>query len=120
MMAAIFVHPELVVEPGWGQIGAALLVGTATLGITFSLQASFADRRTVDWAARLALAAVALAVLLTPNYPIAIALAVPVLGAIIYWLVVRRRSLGSLGAAVTEIDTAGLAASVSSEFGNVS
>ncbi|HUH86377.1 MAG TPA: TRAP transporter large permease subunit, partial [Stellaceae bacterium] len=119
MMAAIFVHPELVVQPGWDQIGAALLVGTAALGITFSLQATFTEVRATDWAVRIVLAAVALAVLLTPNYPIATALAVPVVGAIGYWLLVRRHKLDTDILTVTEIDSARLAASAASEFGKI-
>jgi hypothetical protein len=39
----------------------ALLIGLATIGISFSLQAGFADRRATDRAVRLALAAVSLA-----------------------------------------------------------
>ena len=44
LMAGVFVHPELVIEPGVGQFGAALLILVATIGITFSLQALFSDR----------------------------------------------------------------------------
>ena len=43
LMAGVFVHPELVIEPGVAQFGAALLILVATIGITFSLQARFAD-----------------------------------------------------------------------------
>jgi TRAP transporter 4TM/12TM fusion protein len=111
MMAAIFVHPELVVKPGWDQIGAALLVGAATLGITFSLQATFTDRRVVDYTARIVLAALALCVLLISNYPIAIGFAVPVVGMIGYWVLVRRKQLGAgETVAVTEFDGSRLAA----------
>jgi TRAP-type uncharacterized transport system fused permease subunit len=119
MMAAIFVHPELVVKPGWDQLGAALLVGAATLGVTFSLQASFTERRAADWAVRIVLAGFALGVLLTPNYPIAIALAMPVCAIVGYWLVVRRRKLGTDAGTVTEIDSARLAASAAGEFGHL-
>jgi TRAP transporter 4TM/12TM fusion protein len=111
MMAAIFVHPELVVKPGWDQIGAALLVGAATLGITFGLQATFTDRRVVDYAVRIVLAALALCVLLISNYPIAIGFAVPVVGMIGYWVLVRRKQLDTGDTvAVTEIDTPQLVA----------
>ena len=37
LMVAVFVHPELVVTPGLDQIGAALLVGISTIGMSFSL-----------------------------------------------------------------------------------
>jgi len=102
MMAAIFIHPELVVQPGWGQIGAALLVFVATIGITFSLQASYFDRRLPDLAVRLVLAALALTVLLTPNYTIASAFAVPVLLIVGYWVLYRRTRLDD--GKVTEVD----------------
>src|SRR5262249_56866224 len=66
LMAGVFVHPELVIEPGLGQMKGALLVLTATIGITFSLQARFSDRRLHDVPVRLALAAFALVALLHP------------------------------------------------------
>src|SRR5487761_205411 len=119
LMVAVFVHPELVIKPGLDQLGAALLVTTSTLGITFSLQASFADSRAIDYAVRIVLAALALAVLLIANYPIAIGFAVPVVGAIGYWLVVRRPKLDVHPSAVTEIDTDRVAASIASELGNL-
>jgi len=67
LMAGVFVHPKLVIEPGVDQFGAALLILIATIGITFSLQAIFADRRGIDVLVRLVLAAFALFVLLCPN-----------------------------------------------------
>src|SRR6185312_15038799 len=90
LMAGVFVHPELVVEPGVDQFQAAALILTATIGITFSLQARFSDSRAVDIVSRLALAAVALFVLLCPDDRIATAACVPVLLLIGYWLVKRR------------------------------
>jgi hypothetical protein len=86
----VFVRPELVIEPGMAQIGAALLIFTATIGITFSLQARFSESRAADLAIRLVLAAFALVVLLYPEVRIAIAACVPVLLLIAYWLVKRR------------------------------
>ncbi len=90
LMAGVFVHPELVVEPGVQQFGAAFLILVATIGITFSLQAMFDDRLWVDRAARGVLAAFALVVLLHPDYRVGSAACVPVLLMIGYWLVVRR------------------------------
>ena len=69
LMAGVFTRPELVLEPGMAQIGAMLLIMTATIGITFSLQARFSDRRAIDVPLRLVLAAVALVVLLHPESP---------------------------------------------------
>ena len=48
LMAGVFVRPELVVEPGLSQIGAALFIFVSTIGITFSLQAQFSDRASID------------------------------------------------------------------------
>jgi TRAP transporter 4TM/12TM fusion protein len=90
LMAGVFVHPELVIEPGLAQLGAAGLILTATIGVTFSLQARYADRVPADIAARLVLAGLALIVLLHPDKRVATAACVPVLLLIGYWLVRRR------------------------------
>ena len=95
LMAGVFVHPELVIEPGVGQFGAAVLVLVATIGITFSLQAVFADRAAIDVPVRLILATFALLVLLCPDYRIATASCLPVLVLIGYWLL-RRRTVGGV------------------------
>jgi TRAP transporter 4TM/12TM fusion protein len=90
LMAGVFVHPELVIEPGLAQLGAAGLILTATIGITFSLQARYADGPAADISARLLLAGLALLVLLHPDDRVAAAACVPVLALIGYWLVMRR------------------------------
>ncbi len=43
LMVGVFVHPELVIKPGLDQMGAAYLVLVATIGITFSLQATYSE-----------------------------------------------------------------------------
>jgi TRAP transporter 4TM/12TM fusion protein len=93
LMAGVFVRPELVVEPGWDQMQAAFLILVATLGITFSLQARFTDNAAFDAPIRLALAALALVVLLYPGEQVAMAVTVPILLMMGYWLVRRRPSL---------------------------
>jgi TRAP-type uncharacterized transport system fused permease subunit len=90
LMAGVFVRPALVIEPGLGQMTAALLILIATIGITFSIQARFADRTWPDRATRVVLAALALVVLLHPSERIAALAAVPVLVMIGYWLARRR------------------------------
>jgi TRAP-type uncharacterized transport system fused permease subunit len=97
LMAGVFVRPELVVEPGWDQMQAALLILIATVGITFSFQARFTDRAAVDVLVRLALAAIALVVLLHPNERIAFVACAPVCLMIGYWLLVRRTALDGGG-----------------------
>jgi TRAP transporter 4TM/12TM fusion protein len=91
LMAGVFVHPALVIEPGVAQFGAAGLVLTATIGITFSLQARYADSVSADIAVRLLLATLSVLVLVCPDERIAFAACVPVLILIGYWLVRRRQ-----------------------------
>ena len=71
LMAGVFTRPELVIEPGLAQIGALLLILTATIGVVFSIQARFADRTSIDAPARLVLAAIALVALFHPNRELA-------------------------------------------------
>jgi len=97
LMAGVFVHPELVIKPGLDQLGAALLVATSTIGITFSLQARFADKRATDIAIRSVLAAFALVVLFDRDNSVAALACVPIVLAIAYWLV-RRRTLPPVAA----------------------
>jgi TRAP transporter 4TM/12TM fusion protein len=92
LMAGVFVHPELVIEPGAAQFGAAGLILTATIGITFSLQARYADSAMVDIAIRVVLAALSLVILLFPDDRIAVAACAPVLLTIGYWLLNRRHA----------------------------
>jgi hypothetical protein len=91
-----------VVEPGWQQMEAAYLILVATLGITFSLQARFSDNASVDVPVRLVLAALALAVLFYPTERVAMAVTLPVLLMIGYWLVRRRTVLDSAAPSATE------------------
>jgi TRAP transporter 4TM/12TM fusion protein len=90
LMAGVFVHPDLVVKPGLPQLGAALLVGVSTIGLTFAFQARFADGRGADTALRLVLMAASLVALFSPNEEIGTAACLPVLGLIGYWIVKRR------------------------------
>ena len=90
LMAGVFIHPELVIKPGLAQLGGALLIGIATIGLSFSLQARFADRRGADLAARLVLGALSLAGLLSPNEEVGAAACLAVLAMIGYWLAKRR------------------------------
>ena len=90
LMAGVFVHPAVVIEPGMAQLGAGLLIGITTVGLSFSLQARFAESRSADLAVRGALAAAALTGLLVPNDTVSVFACFAVLAAIGYWLVKRR------------------------------
>jgi TRAP transporter 4TM/12TM fusion protein len=95
LMAGVFIRPELVIEPGLSQMTAALLILISTIGITFSMQARFADRAAIDWPVRLLLAAISLLALLHPNEQVAALACVPVGLIIAYWLL-RRRVIADL------------------------
>ena len=92
LMAGVFTRPELVIEPGLAQIGAMLLILTATIGVIFSLQVRFVDHRAIDALLRIVLAAFALVVLLHPDRQVAVLACVPVGLFVGYW-VLRRRNL---------------------------
>ncbi|MGF1611358.1 MAG: TRAP transporter permease [Kiloniellales bacterium] len=90
LMAGIFVRPSLVTEPGLGQITAMLLIMLAAVGVTFAIQARFADRRPVDLSLRVVLMTFALVVLFHPNEQVAWLAGLPVLWFVGYWLLRRR------------------------------
>jgi TRAP transporter 4TM/12TM fusion protein len=91
LMAGVFVHPELVAKPGLDQMGAAYLVMVSTLGITFTLQATYSEVRAVDLGVRAVLAAMSLFILLSFNDIASDIVSVGVIGVIAYWIVVRRK-----------------------------
>lgn len=101
LMAGVFTRPELVLEPGLAQLAAMALILTATIGITFSIQARFSALRPLDLALRIVLAGIALVVLLHPSRELATAACVPVWLFVAYWILRRR------GVAVTAQATAG-------------
>jgi len=90
LMAGVFTRPELVLEPGFAQIGAMALILTATIGVTFAIQAQFSANRAADVSLRLVLAAIALTVLLHPSRELATAACVPVGLFVAYWILRRR------------------------------
>ena len=92
LMAGVFTRPELVLEPGLAQIGAMALLLTATIGVSFSIQAQFSGNRGIDLMVRTALAAVTMVVLFHPDQKVAAACCVPVGLFVGYW-VLRRRNL---------------------------
>jgi TRAP-type uncharacterized transport system fused permease subunit len=106
LMAGVFIRPELVIEPGLSQLTAALLILVATIGITFSMQARFADRAAIDRPVRLLLAAFSLVALLHPNEEVAALACIPVGLIIAYWLA-RRRAPADIPAAAPAAASAG-------------
>jgi TRAP transporter 4TM/12TM fusion protein len=93
LMAGVFTRPELVLEPGLAQLGAMLLILTATVGTTFSIQTRFSETRALDIVLRCVLAAAALVVLLHPNITVAVVAGAVVLMFVAYWFVRPRRAI---------------------------
>jgi TRAP transporter 4TM/12TM fusion protein len=110
LMIGVFVHPELVIKPGWDQMGAAYLILVATLGLTFSIQANFSDTRPLDLGFRLLLAASGLYILLSQNDIASDFVSAGIIAAIAYWLVVRRKRAQSGKPEVVVLDPALVAA----------
>jgi TRAP transporter 4TM/12TM fusion protein len=98
LMGGVFTRPELVLEPGIAQVAAMLLMMTATIGISFSIQAQFADHRAIDALLRLVLASIALVVVFHPDQQIAALACVPVGLFVGYW-VWRRRNVPAVAPA---------------------
>ena len=92
LMAAVFLRPEIVLEPGLAQLAATGLVLAATVGLTFSLQARFASNLIADVAARLVLAACSLIALAHPDPWQAALACIPVAAFAAYWLLRRRQA----------------------------
>ena len=67
LMAAVFLRPEIVLEPGLAQLAATGLVLAATVGLTFSVQARFSANVLLDVAARVVLAGFAVVALAHPD-----------------------------------------------------
>ncbi len=105
LMVGIFIHPELVIQPGWEQMGAAYLIMVATLGITFSLQATYAKRRAFDIGTRLALAAMSFYILTSFNDIASDIVSVGVIAIIGYWFVYRRKLVSDTAPKVIEINS---------------
>jgi TRAP transporter 4TM/12TM fusion protein len=110
LMVAVFVHPELVVKPGLDQMGAAYLVLVATLGITFTLQATYSEMRAVDLGVRVILAAMSLFVLLSFNDIASDIVSVGIIAVIGYWIMVRRKRVAGAEPPATVVLDPGLAA----------
>ena len=91
LMGAIFVKPQLVLEPGIGQINAFGLVLAGTAGLVFSLQARFSLNRARNLIARVVLAGFSLLVVLSSSMLMSALAALPVAAFITYWVLQCRR-----------------------------
>ena len=92
LMAAVFLRPEIVPEPGLAQLAATGLVLAAAAGLAFSLQARFASNLFLDIMARVGLAGFALIALAHPDRWVAVTACVLVALFVGYSLLRRRQS----------------------------
>ena len=83
MTFAIFTRTDMVVNPGWLQVAATLLVVIGTCGIAFAMFGRFAESPATDILLRVALAVVAFVTLFHPDGNVAVAAAAVVLPATI-------------------------------------
>jgi TRAP-type uncharacterized transport system fused permease subunit len=67
MTFAIFTRSDIVVDPGWAQVWATLLIFVGTSGVAFALFGRFLENVVADVPLRLVLAAVSLAVMFFPG-----------------------------------------------------
>ncbi|MBF2760362.1 MAG: TRAP transporter permease [Ectothiorhodospiraceae bacterium AqS1] len=94
LMAAVFVRPEIVLEPGLAQLAATALVLMAATGLTFGLWAKFSSRFSLDCGLRLLLVAISGVALAHPNPYLAFAAALSVAAFVFYWWRYARPSIG--------------------------
>jgi TRAP transporter 4TM/12TM fusion protein len=73
MTFAIFTRSDIVVNPGWAQIGATILVVISTCGIAFAMFGRIVHAAPVDIALRFLIALIALVTMFYPNTGIATA-----------------------------------------------
>lgn len=95
LMAAVFTHPDLVVEPGWAQLPAFLIILIATLTLSLAFQGRLSTNRMTDLALRSGIILLALCALLIPNTAIAGAFAAAALVALVSGTLIVRRVMGS-------------------------
>lgn len=90
LMAGVFARPELVMEPGMAQLGAAALILAATVGIVFSIHAKYSQKRLSDAFFRIGLACLSFVVLFHPNIVLASGAIISIGVLVGYWFFVRR------------------------------
>ena len=93
LMGGVFARPELVLKPGMAQLGAMFLLMVGTVGIQFSIQAQYSNRRGRDVIARIALAGFSLIVIFHPSTLLATLAIAPVAGFVGYWVLQQRRKV---------------------------
>lgn len=93
LMGGIFSRPELVLEPGLAQLGAFGLFLVATVGIQFSIQAKYSEKKMRDLFTRVVLAALSLVVVFHPSMRLATIAIMPIGALVGYWLLQKRKNV---------------------------
>jgi TRAP-type uncharacterized transport system fused permease subunit len=91
---ALFTRSELVLKPGWAQIGAVLVVTTGTCGVAFAMFGRWFANWKSDVPARLLMAVVSFATLFHPNDDLVWGTAAITLAALI-WGIARHNVIAS-------------------------
>ncbi|MBM4330750.1 MAG: TRAP transporter permease [Deltaproteobacteria bacterium] len=93
LMGGVFARPELVLQPGMAQLGAMGLLMAGTVGMQFSMQAKYSNKRGRDVVARIALAGFSLIVIFHPSTRWAVMAIVPIGLLVGYWFLQQRRKV---------------------------
>jgi TRAP-type uncharacterized transport system fused permease subunit len=101
MTFAIFTRSNMVVNPGWAQIGDTILVLISTCGITFAMFGRYTQAPPLDMALRSVLAVVSFVVMFHPDPRTSATVAVPVLAALALGIWRHRQVAGPKTAAVS-------------------
>jgi TRAP-type uncharacterized transport system fused permease subunit len=67
MTFAIFTRSDMVVKPGWSQVGATVMIFLGTSGVAFAMFGRFVECTTIDVLLRLALAVLSFVVMFFPD-----------------------------------------------------
>jgi TRAP-type uncharacterized transport system fused permease subunit len=100
MTFAIFTRSDLVVNPGWGQIGDIFLVTASTCGVTFAMFGRCFKNPAADIAVRILLAVISFVTMFHPNDTLVWGTGLVTLPALI-WAVWRHRLIAPPKSAVT-------------------
>src|SRR5690625_4704995 len=93
MMVGIFTRPDLVVEPGWAQAPAFIILLLGTLALSLAFQGRLSTSVSLDAALRAAIALLALGAILIPNDYIAAVFAAASLVALVAGMFAMRRTM---------------------------
>jgi TRAP transporter 4TM/12TM fusion protein len=100
MTFTIFTRSELVINPGWAQIGDILLVTVSTCGVTFAMFGRCFEHPAADVSVRVLMAIVSFVTMFHPNDTLVWASGAVTLPALI-WAVARHRQIAPLKTAPT-------------------